>query len=134
MAAHLLRSRAASFAKTISSGGQRQVGTIPMQSIRAATLSTRRNVQLRDRREPLKTQRHELRPTPKMNSRTWLRVTRLLALLCSTGLLTTIAKASADLATGKRAYEQGDYDTALKCLRPLADTGNPDAQDLIGEM
>jgi len=40
----------------------------------------------------------------------------------------------ADLASGKRAYEQKDYATAFKELTPLAEQGNADAQLFLGKM
>ncbi len=36
--------------------------------------------------------------------------------------------------TAKRAFDQGDYATALKELRPLAEKGEPQAQALLGLM
>jgi len=35
---------------------------------------------------------------------------------------------------GMDAYERGDYDTALKELRPLAEQGHVGAQSLLGSM
>lgn len=46
--------------------------------------------------------------------------------------LVSVAAARSDLDAGKRAYEQGDYTTALKELTPLAERGNADAQVLLG--
>jgi len=48
--------------------------------------------------------------------------------------LTSVAMARADLEAGKRAWDQGDYATALKELTPLAEQGNADAQVLLGLM
>jgi TPR repeat protein len=48
--------------------------------------------------------------------------------------LTSVATARADLEAGKRAWDQGDYATALKELTPLAEQGNADAQVLLGLM
>jgi TPR repeat protein len=39
---------------------------------------------------------------------------------------------AAALDDGRDAYQKGDYATALKLLRPLADAGNPEAQVFIG--
>jgi len=39
-----------------------------------------------------------------------------------------------DLAVGKRAYEKGDYATALKELLPVADQGDAQALYLVGSM
>lgn len=44
------------------------------------------------------------------------------------------APAVADYATGLVAAERGDYTTALKEWRPLAEQGNPDAQYKLGTM
>ena len=38
------------------------------------------------------------------------------------------------LQDGKAAYMDGDWRTALKLLRPLAEQGNPNAQVTIGKM
>ena len=49
--------------------------------------------------------------------------------------LTTLAGAArADLAAGFDAYRRGDFATALAELRPLAEAGAPEAQQLLGEM
>ncbi len=40
----------------------------------------------------------------------------------------------ADCDAGKRAFEKGDYATALKKLTPLAAKGNAEAQSLLGLM
>jgi len=42
--------------------------------------------------------------------------------------------AQADLQAGVDAYDQGDYATALKEWRPLADQGDADAQFNLGVM
>ena len=39
---------------------------------------------------------------------------------------------AAALDDGRDAYQRGDYAAALRLLRPLADSGNPDAQVFIG--
>jgi len=49
-------------------------------------------------------------------------------------VLASAAIARADFEAGKRAYEQGDYATALKELTPLAEQGNAEAQALLGLM
>ncbi len=51
-----------------------------------------------------------------------------------TFLLISAVPARADLEAGKRAYEQHDYATAFKELRPLAEQGNAEAQALLGLM
>ncbi len=40
----------------------------------------------------------------------------------------------ADLEAGLGAYERGDYDTALREIRPLAEKGNARAQSRLGTM
>ena len=37
-----------------------------------------------------------------------------------------------DFFAGRRAYEKGDYATALREFRPLADQGNVNTQGLLG--
>ncbi|HEV2495402.1 MAG TPA: tetratricopeptide repeat protein [Terriglobia bacterium] len=49
-------------------------------------------------------------------------------------LFVIVIPVRADLRGGKQAYEHGDYATALKELRPLADQGNAEAQALLGLM
>ena len=44
------------------------------------------------------------------------------------------APANADFDTGKTAYDRGDYATALRELRPLAEQGNAEAQLNLGVM
>lgn len=39
-----------------------------------------------------------------------------------------------DFETGRSAYISGDYETALKFLKPLADNGDPEAQKIMGIM
>ena len=64
-----------------------------------------------------------------------MRIGRTQLLLCAlTLLLISVSPARADLEAGKRAYDQGDYATALKELRPLAEQGNAEAQTLLGIM
>lgn len=60
-----------------------------------------------------------------------LRRILLAILMLSAG---SIAAARADLDAGRRAYETGDYTTAMKELSPLAEQGNADAQVLVGLM
>ncbi len=43
-------------------------------------------------------------------------------------------KYSDEFQAAKEAYERGDYDTALKELRPLADQGDATAQNSLGNM
>lgn len=51
------------------------------------------------------------------------------------GLFAILATpARADLATGMFAYDQGDYATALAEWTPLAESGDPTAQALLGLM
>jgi TPR repeat protein len=42
--------------------------------------------------------------------------------------------AAGTLDDGVAAYQRGDYATAMRLLRPLADQGNPDAQFNLGMM
>ncbi len=64
-----------------------------------------------------------------------MRIGRSHVLFCTlTLLLMSVIPARADLEAGKRAYEQGDYATAVKELRPLAEQGNAEAQALLGLM
>src|SRR5260370_40202823 len=44
------------------------------------------------------------------------------------------ATAFAGLAEAKKAIEDGEYAAALKILKPLADTGNAEAQAFLGDM
>lgn len=48
-------------------------------------------------------------------------------------LLSTVAVAG-PLDDGKTAFDRKDYKTALTLLLPLADQGNAEAQEKIGEM
>ena len=55
--------------------------------------------------------------------------------ICAFGLLLgATGSVGADLASGKRAYEEKDYATALRELTPLAAQGNADAQLILGKM
>ena len=54
----------------------------------------------------------------------------LLAIL----LTYSISVYSADFQAGLDAYNSGDYATALKEWRPLAETGDADAQNNLGVM
>jgi len=67
----------------------------------------------------------------EINMRLWLGrifVCAFNVLLCAS------CSVGADLASGKRAYEEKDYATALKELTPLAEQGNSDAQVILGRM
>jgi TPR repeat protein len=50
-----------------------------------------------------------------------------------TVILTTGARAG-PLEDGDAAYERGDYATAVRLWRPLAEQGNPEAQFILGQM
>src|SRR6266566_10164815 len=64
-----------------------------------------------------------------------MRLGRTQVLFCAfTLLLIGVSTARADLEAGRRAYDQGDYATALKEMRPLAEQGNAEAQALLGIM
>jgi len=55
--------------------------------------------------------------------------------LCAITILLGVSfSAGADLASGKRAYQQKDYVTAFKELAPLAEKGEADAQLILGKM
>ena len=49
-------------------------------------------------------------------------------------LLVASSSVAADFAAGVEAYERGDYATALREFRPLADQGDARAQVLLGVM
>ena len=71
----------------------------------------------------------------KIRKRGEMRIGRTHPLFCAlTLLLISVSPARAELEAGKRAYDQGDYATALKELRPLAEQGNAEAQTLLGIM
>jgi len=48
--------------------------------------------------------------------------------------LCSVVFAAPDLASVRRSYENADYATALKEVKPLAEHGNPDAQLILGKM
>ena len=48
------------------------------------------------------------------------------------GLLGQAAPSQADFQAGQAAYKRGDYETALREWRPLADQGDPVAQSNLG--
>jgi len=55
--------------------------------------------------------------------------------LCAFIVLFSVSfSAGADLAAGKRAYQEKDYATAFKELTPLAEKGNADAQFILAKM
>src|SRR2546428_4940779 len=56
------------------------------------------------------------------------------AILHTRSRVASASIARADFAASKRAYEQGDYATALKELTPLAEQGSAEAQVLLGLM
>ena len=49
-------------------------------------------------------------------------------------LLTVGLVSRADYQAGVKAYERGDYETALQEWQPLAEEGNPKAQFHLGQM
>jgi len=63
--------------------------------------------------------------------RSWLR--RFLAAVLTVPLCSVVF-AAPDLESVRRSYENTDYATALKEVKPLAEQGNPDAQLLLGKM
>jgi TPR repeat protein len=64
----------------------------------------------------------------------WLFVTMSKQLACLAVLMMLAASpvAAADFQKGVAAYERGDYATALKAWRPLAEQGHADAQYKLG--
>src|SRR6478736_521037 len=56
-------------------------------------------------------------------------VRKIVLLLCLTAIA---ALAAADFKTGLDAYNRGDFATALKEWRPIADAGDPHAQYNLG--
>lgn len=61
----------------------------------------------------------------------WLQRLSLCAFIV---LLSVSVSAVGDLASGERAYQEKDYATALKELKPLAEKGNADAQLILGKL
>jgi uncharacterized protein len=59
---------------------------------------------------------------------------RLAMILIATFLALAGAAAAGPLEDGEAVFQRGDYATALKLWRPLADQGNAAAQDAIGSM
>src|SRR2546425_8860205 len=53
---------------------------------------------------------------------------------CCAIIYLLVTYAWADLAAGVAAYNRGDYSTALKEFRPLADQGDAEAQTYLGGM
>ena len=58
----------------------------------------------------------------------------ILAALCAGFILGPTAPARAGLDEGVAAYDRGDYATALREWRPLAEQGNAKAQYNLGAM
>ncbi len=69
-------------------------------------------------------------PTPKAK----LAGLALIAALCAGFTLGLTAPAGAGFAEGFLAYVRGDYATAIRELRPLAEQGNAKAQFVLGHM
>jgi hypothetical protein len=59
---------------------------------------------------------------------------RALVLTIGLALPITAGAALADFETGNKAYAKRDYDTAFKAWLPLAESGDPAAQNNIGFM
>ena len=73
--------------------------------------------------------------TPPDDSIVVIKRNKLIWLLVGCWLAAAIVPvAQADLATGIAAYEQGDYDTAFKEFKTLAEQGNADGQYKLGVM
>ena len=58
----------------------------------------------------------------------------LIAALCAGFILGLTVPASAGYDAGEAAYKRGDYATALRELRPLAEQGNAGTQRVLGVM
>ncbi len=58
----------------------------------------------------------------------------LIAALCAGFILGLTVPASAGYNAGEAAYKRGDYATALRELRPLAEQGNAGTQRVLGVM
>ena len=58
----------------------------------------------------------------------------LIAALCAGFILGLTVPASAGYDAGEAAYKRGDYATALRELRPLAERGNAGTQRVLGVM
>ena len=61
-------------------------------------------------------------------------VPALLSLILISGCSQQVAAPSLGFEAGVAAYGRGDYGTALKAFRPLAEQGNPAAQSDLGVM
>jgi TPR repeat protein len=49
-------------------------------------------------------------------------------------LVAQLVFGQSSLESGKHAFERFDFEAAFKILKPLADAGNTEAQELIGEV
>lgn len=61
----------------------------------------------------------------------WVPAIRFLAVLA---LLASVEAWAGDWEDGYAAYMQGDYDTAFRLLKPLAEQDNALAQEMLGVM
>lgn len=61
-------------------------------------------------------------------------IARCLALVMSFAVALGVSPAIADFEAGNQAYAKRDYDTAFKAWLPLAEAGDPAAQNNIGFM
>ena len=61
---------------------------------------------------------------------------QLLPALTAFALLLVLSTAgwSADFRKGMDAYKSGDYATALRVLKPLAERGNPETQSILARL
>jgi TPR repeat protein len=59
---------------------------------------------------------------------------KLAATLAVIALLFSVGSAWADYDDGKAAYDRGDYATAIKEWRPLAEQGDANAQINLGDI
>jgi uncharacterized protein len=64
----------------------------------------------------------------------WERAMRCILTSIVLAVILTGGAAAGPLENGDAAYERGDYATAVRLWRPLAEQGNPDAQFILGQM
>jgi TPR repeat protein len=67
--------------------------------------------------------------------KTTLAILFFVATICANCTWRTLpVQAGKEFEEGRAAYERGDYATAIKKLRPLAEAGNAEAQFYLGAM
>ncbi len=67
----------------------------------------------------------------KMHSKVWICTPRVVVAMTMAGVIETVSAAS-PLEEGAQAYDREDYTQAIRILSPLAQSGDRDAQDLLG--